>query len=81
MKISKAPLRAVSVPTRVGCWWFVVDPLDDFETILGSDNGDAGNTGDEVLQGNTTLHCLIPQAERTELCCIAVWKTERKLLH
>lgn len=42
-------------PTRVGCWWLVVDPLDDFETILSRDDGGTGNTGDEVLQGNTAL--------------------------
>lgn len=47
--------RFVNIPTRVWHRRFIVDPLDDFETILSCDYCDTGNTGDEVLQRNTTF--------------------------
>lgn len=71
-------LEFLNVPTGVWCWWFVVNPLDDFEAILSCDDGDTGNTGNEVLQRNTTLQCLIAQLQGAEFCCIALWKTKWK---
>lgn len=56
----------------------MIDPLDDFEAILSRDDGDTGNTGNEVLQRNTALQRLITQLERAEFVCIAVWKTTWK---
>lgn len=76
---SKVVMGAIGVPTCIGCWRFVVDPLDDLEAVLGGDDGDAGDAGDEVLQGNSSLHhLLLTQLERAELCRIALWETESK---
>lgn len=33
-----------------------MDPLDDLEAVLSSDDVNAWYTGDEVLQGDTPLH-------------------------
>ncbi len=74
-------LEILNVPTGVWGWWFVVDPLDDFEAILSCDYSDTGNTGNEVLQRNTTLQCLIAQMQRAEFCCITVCKTKWKIYY
>lgn len=72
--------KLVDVPTcLVWCWWFVVDPLDDLKTILSCHYGDAGDAGDEVLQGNAPLQCLVAQMQRAELRCITVWKAKWKI--
>lgn len=71
--------RFVNIPTRVWHRRFIVDPLDDFETILSCDYCDTGNTGDEVLQRNTTFQWLIAKLKWSEFCCITVWKTKWKL--
>lgn len=71
-------LRLVHDPTGVRWWWFVVYPFDDFEPILSCDYCDTGNTGNEVLQGNTTLQCLIAKLQWPEFCSIAVGKTKGK---
>lgn len=73
-------MKFVDIPTSlVWHWWFVVDPLDDFKAILGCDYCDAGDTGDEVLQGNTTLQGLIAQMQWAEFSCIAVRKAKQKI--
>lgn len=54
-----------------------MDPLDDFETILSCDYCGTGNTGDEVLQGNSALQCLVAHLQGAEFCCIAVRKAKR----
>lgn len=41
--------------TRVWCLRLAVDQLNDFIAILSCDDCDAGNAGDEVLQGNAAL--------------------------
>lgn len=41
--------------TRVWCLRLAVDQLNDFIAILSRDDCDAGNAGDEVLQGNAAL--------------------------
>lgn len=69
----------LNILTRVWGWWLVVDPLDYFEAILSCDYCDTGNTGNEVLQRNTTLQCLIAHLQRAESCGIAVWKTKWKI--
>ena len=53
-----------------------MDPLDDLEAVLGRNHGDAGEAGDEVLQRDSALLCLIAQLQRAELCRIAFWETE-----
>lgn len=53
-----------------------MDPLDDFEAVLGRDHRDAGNTSDQVLQGNGALLRLVTQLQWAELCRIAFWETE-----
>lgn len=68
----------MSDPTRIWRWWFVVYPLDDFEPILSCDYCDTRNTGNEVLQGNTTLQCLIAKLQWPEFRSIAVRKTKEK---
>lgn len=75
----KQNFEILNILTRVWCWWLVVDPLDDFEAILSCDYCGTGNTGNEVLQRNTVLQCLIAQLQRAEFCCIAVWKTKWKI--
>ena len=74
-------LGAPSFLTWVKRWWFAVHPFDDLEAILGGNNCDAGDAGDEVLQGNTTLHRLITQLEWAELWCIALRKAKGDATH
>lgn len=71
-------LRGCENPTRVWCWWLVVDPFDDFEAILSCDYCGAGNTGDEVLQRNSALQCLVAHLQGAELSCIAVKKAKKE---
>ena len=75
---SKDIVQIENVHTRVWCWGFVVDPLDDFEAILSRDYCDTGDTGNEMLQGYTTLQGLTAQLQWAKFFCIAVWKTKGK---
>lgn len=53
-----------------------MDPLNDFEAVLSCDDGDAGDTGDQVLQGHSTVQCLTTHLQGAEFSFIAIWETE-----